>query len=557
MRKMNKLSKFFLLLTLFNLFFYYSKANENISKKLSHANIYIEYGEVGKALSILDTIDSNNFEALVTFGRAYLKVGEFDKAKTYFEDAIFSSELQDEDAYLGIAKAYLEIGKLKDAYKNIRPLLKSSYKPVETELILIEIKLRTGYKDDAKKRILKLLENRRNDPNAIIGYAKYLFLNENPNDAVLYLEQQILKNKNIPKVYVYLGKIKGIMGLQNEKKDLFLEAATIYKKQGYNLRAKILLETADEIRFTHNRNDNITSDIQKEEKENNEQLQNRDNIYVDRELENNKKVQKEQPDIEKKLELEVVEENTNIINIKIKNNLPKVTLDTSWLSEASKNKNFVPFKTKDIFFGSGFLINDGSYVITNYHVIQDTSIVLIRTGNGKESAAKVAYYDKKIDLAILKLISKVGNENEVFYVNNFEDPKPGTDALVIGYPLPDFLGASLPSITEGVVAKTKGLGDNPNNFLITSKVNSGNSGGPIVDKRGCLIGIAVGKLDTKAMLENLDLLPEDMNIGIKSSNASKILGLQNKNQCKLRKNFNRVDLYELLLPKVVFIVAGN
>ena len=554
---MNKLSKFFLLLTLFNLFFYYSKANENISKKLSHANIYIEYGEVGKALSILETIDSKNFEALITFGRAYLKVGEFDKAKTYFEDAIFSSELQDEDAYLGIAKAYLEIGKLKDAYKNIRPLLKSSYKPVETELILIEIELKTGYKDDAKKRILKLLENRRNDPNAIIGYARYLFINENPNDAVLFLEQQIFKNKNIPKFYVYLGKIKGIMGLQNEKKDLFLEAAKIYKKQGYNLRAKILLETADEIRFTHNRNNIITSDIQEEEKEKNEHQKNKDNKYVDRELENNKKVQKEQPNIEKKLELEVVEENTNIINIKIKNNLPKVTLDTSWLSEASKNKNFVPFKTKDIFFGSGFLINDGSYVITNYHVIQDTSIVLIRTGNGKESVAKVAYYDKRIDLAILKLINKVGDENEVFYINNFEDPKPGTDALVIGYPLPDFLGASLPSITEGVVAKTTGLGDNPNNFLITSKVNSGNSGGPIVDKRGCLIGIAVGKLDTKTILENLDLLPEDMNIGIKSSNVFKILGLQNKNQCKLRKNFNRVDLYELLLPKVVFIVAGN
>ena len=42
-----------------------------------------------------------------------------------------------------------EIGKLKEAYKNIRPLLKSSYKPVETELILIEIELKTGYKDDA------------------------------------------------------------------------------------------------------------------------------------------------------------------------------------------------------------------------------------------------------------------------------------------------------------------------------------------------------------------------------------------------------------------------
>ena len=67
----------------------------------------------------------------------------------------------------------------------------------------------------------------------------------------------------------------------------------------------------------------------------------------------------------------------------------------------------------------------------------------------------------------------------------------------------------------------------------------------------------MGKLDSKRILENLDLLPEDMNIGIKSSNASKILGLHKKNECKIRKDFNRVDLYEFLLPKVVSVVAGN
>ena len=142
-------------------------------------------------------------------------------------------------------------------------------------------------------------------------------------------------------------------------------------------------------------------------------------------------------------------------------------------------------------------------------------------------------------------------------IQEFEDPKPGSDALVIGYPMPDFFGASLPTITEGIVAKTTGLGDNPNNFLITSKINSGNSGGPIINKKGCLIGIAVGKLDTKAILKKLDMLPEDMNIGIKSSNASKILGSIKNNTCKLKKDFNRVTLYELMLPKVVFIIAGN
>ena len=96
MHKKIKFSNFFLLIIFLSLFFSFSKANENINKKISHANIYIEYGQVGKALEILETVNSNNFELLITYGRAYLKLREFEKAKAYFEDAIFSSELQDE-----------------------------------------------------------------------------------------------------------------------------------------------------------------------------------------------------------------------------------------------------------------------------------------------------------------------------------------------------------------------------------------------------------------------------------------------------------------------------
>ena len=53
------------------------------------------------------------------------------------------------------------------------------------------------------------------------------------------------------------------------------------------------------------------------------------------------------------------------------------------------------------------------------------------------------------------------------------------------------------------------------------------------------------------------ILPEDINIGIKSSNASILLGSNNKNKCTLKKDFSRVDLYEYVLPKVVFIIAGD
>ena len=543
----------FRLFLVFFLFFYcfYFNANseEDLNKKISNANIYIEFGEIDKALEILNSTDSNdkeNFKLLLSYGRAFLKLREYEKAKQYFEDAIFTSELEDEEAYLGISKAYLEIGDFKNSYKNIRPLLKKSYKPVQTELILVEIELKTGYSEKAKKRLLKLLQKRKNDPDVLIGYSKYLFLNEDPFDAIDVLEKEIVKNKNIPKIYVYLGTIKGIMGNNNEKKRLYLKAAEIYKKLGYTLRAKILTDASDKFKVA-DKNINTAPISKPKPNESNEDIN-----FKNKELE-----KKNTPTIEDGLEKHIEKDPVEILKINLSNQLSIMNFDTSWIAQASNNQNFVPFKTSEVFFGSGFLINNGNYIITNYHVIKDTSIVLIKTGKGKESVAKVAYYDEKKDLAILELLNKVGNKNESFLINNFEDPKTGSDALVIGYPMPDFFGSSLPTITEGIVAKTTGLNDNPFNFLITSKINSGNSGGPIVNKKGCLIGIAVGKLDTKKFFEKLDMLPEDMNIGIKSSNASVILGSNKNNKCTLKKEFNRVDLYESILPKVVLIIAGN
>ena len=520
------------------------KADQLIEKKLNTANIYVDYGKINEATKILESINiDSNFNLLVTYGRVSLKKREFEKARNYFEDAIFSLEMDDNEAYLEIARAYLEIGQFKEAYKNLRPLLKSSYKVSETELLLAEIEIRTGYPTDAEKRILKLLGNRPNDPNVIIGYAKYLLSNEDPYMAMEYLEQKIIKNSDVPLIYEYLGRVKGMLGLNKEKKELFFKASELYNKLGYNLRAAILLETVDSIKINKN---NISIEPS---------INFNDEKKVVRQEENNPQLKKE---IEKDtLKKNIEEEKNHIVNIKLNKSLKVIELDISWLNKASENNDFIPFKTKEIFFGSGFLIDGGNYLITNYHVIKGTKIVLVKTGDGKESVAMTAFYDEEKDIAILKLINKLGNKNEVFSIKNFEDPKAGSDALVIGYPMPDFLGSNLPSITEGIVAKGSGLGDNPNNFLITSKINSGNSGGPIINQKGCLIGIAVGKLDTRAILKSLDILPEDMNIGIKASNASRILGSSSNNNCSLKKNYNRVELYEIMLPRVALIIAGN
>ena len=72
----------------------------------------------------------------------------------------------------------------------------------------------------------------------------------------------------------------------------------------------------------------------------------------------------------------------------------------------------------------------------------------------------------------------------------------------MGFPLTSALGDSAPSLTEGIVSKTTGWGDNIGTFSFTSKANKGNSGGPIFTDNGELIGVTVSKLPKKDFLVN-------------------------------------------------------
>ena len=85
----------------------------------------------------------------------------------------------------------------------------------------------------------------------------------------------------------------------------------------------------------------------------------------------------------------------------------------------------------------------------------------------------------------------------------------------MGFPLTSALGDSAPSLTEGIVSKTTGWGDNIGTFSFTSKANKGNSGGPIFTDNGELIGVTVSKLPKKDFLVNQEFIPEDVNFGIK------------------------------------------
>ena len=71
--------------------------------------------------------------------------------------------------------------------------------------------------------------------------------------------------------------------------------------------------------------------------------------------------------------------------------------------------------------------------------------------------------------------------------------------------------------TKGIISSLTGIGNNFSNIQIDTSLQPGNSGGPIIDDKGNVVGVAVAKLDIKKILKNFGVIPEDTYFGIKTS----------------------------------------
>lgn len=143
--------------------------------------------------------------------------------------------------------------------------------------------------------------------------------------------------------------------------------------------------------------------------------------------------------------------------------------------------------------GSGMILNEEGYVLTNQHVIDGAKDVKVIFNNGKEVQAKVVNSDASHDIAIVKITEDVKMPG-VVELGNSSTLQVGETAVAIGNPLgKEFLG----SVTSGIVsAVNRKLGDKDISYIQTdAAINSGNSGGPLVNSQGQVIGINTAKID--------------------------------------------------------------
>ena len=158
--------------------------------------------------------------------------------------------------------------------------------------------------------------------------------------------------------------------------------------------------------------------------------------------------------------------------------------------------------------GSGFFINNQGYALTNNHVVEICE-QMVATLDGRQILFRVIATDKVNDIAIIAMDNTTRN----FLKINEEGAKLGENVIAVGYPLSGQLSDSV-KITRGVVSSLSGIENNTGQIQIDAALQPGNSGGPIINEQGELVGIASAGLNKLLMAKKEKYIPENVNFAV-------------------------------------------
>ena len=157
--------------------------------------------------------------------------------------------------------------------------------------------------------------------------------------------------------------------------------------------------------------------------------------------------------------------------------------------------------------GSGFLVSRDR-VVTNHHVVEGCTRLLIRFGDDVSQARLVAATTRN-DLALLSTSRALGAPASLR-----AKAALGEDVTVAGYPLSGLLSNDV-IVTSGQVNSLAGLGNDPTRLQISAPVQPGNSGGPLVDRSGSVVGVVVSKLNAERLSKVTGDMAQNINFAIK------------------------------------------
>lgn len=166
--------------------------------------------------------------------------------------------------------------------------------------------------------------------------------------------------------------------------------------------------------------------------------------------------------------------------------------------------------------GSGFFVSPSGHIMTNAHVVDECTRILV-DGNKAEMIA----LSEAFDLAVLK--SKTVDV-ESYAAFSAAPAGLNADVTAVGYPYGGFLGGL--NVTRGSVSSALGLGGDTTRMQITAPVQSGNSGGPLLASDGSVVGVVVSKLSALKVADATGDLPQNVNFAVRGEIAKLFLSQQ-------------------------------
>ena len=158
--------------------------------------------------------------------------------------------------------------------------------------------------------------------------------------------------------------------------------------------------------------------------------------------------------------------------------------------------------------GTAFFVSDDGDALTNAHVVEDCQQIRVAG-----AAAQLIARDSPNDLALLKT-----QLHPAQWANWRQSVKLGEDIVAYGFPLAGRLSSSGNVVTGNVTALV-GLGDDSRFLQISAPIQPGNSGGPLFDRNGSVVGVVVAKLNAVKIASETGDIPQNVNFAIKSSVA--------------------------------------
>ena len=151
--------------------------------------------------------------------------------------------------------------------------------------------------------------------------------------------------------------------------------------------------------------------------------------------------------------------------------------------------------------GSGFIINEEGYILTNYHVIQGAQEISVTLSNDVTTTAQVVNYDENQDVAMIKITDESVELPATVELGDSDALQPGEEVIAIGTPLSTELSST---VTKGIISATSRSvavesGVTMNLIQTEAAINAGNSGGPLVNTKGEVVGINSSKISGEAV----------------------------------------------------------